>query len=92
MWGLKTYGAILDGEIIVPDETGLSDFGALELALAKGGSNELVFYAFDLLYIDGFDIRGCSLLDRKSVLAELMSDAKRPLMYSEHLETDGKQM
>lgn len=92
LWHLSTYGCILDGEVIVPDDDGVSDFGALESALAKGGANDLVFYAFDLLYIDGFDIRKCSLLDRKAVLAELMKNAKPPLMYSEHLEVDGKDM
>ncbi|KQZ01110.1 hypothetical protein ASD45_09740 [Pseudolabrys sp. Root1462] len=45
-----------------------------------------------LLHIDGFDISKCSLLDRKFVLAELFEGAKPPLMYSEHLEVDGKDM
>jgi bifunctional non-homologous end joining protein LigD len=52
----------------------------------------MVFYAFDVLYIDGFDIRSCTLLDRKRVLSLLLKNAKPPLMYSEHLETDGPQM
>jgi bifunctional non-homologous end joining protein LigD len=56
VWNLPTYGAVLDGEVIIPDDDGISDFGALESALAKSGSNELLFYAFDLLYIDGFDM------------------------------------
>jgi ATP-dependent DNA ligase len=64
----------LGGEVIISDEDGVSDFSALESALAKGGSNELVFYAFDLLHIDGFDIRKCSFRGRKAVLIELMND------------------
>ncbi|KQZ01111.1 hypothetical protein ASD45_09745 [Pseudolabrys sp. Root1462] len=47
LWKLPTCGCILDGEVILPDEEGVPDFGALESALAKSGSNDLVFYAFD---------------------------------------------
>jgi len=49
---LVTGGAILDGEVIVPTAEGRSDFSALESALAKkGGSPDLVFYAFDILHL-----------------------------------------
>jgi bifunctional non-homologous end joining protein LigD len=49
----------------------------------------LVFYAFDLLHLDGLDLRGATLLDRKHVLAELLADAAEPIRYSEHVEADG---
>jgi bifunctional non-homologous end joining protein LigD len=58
-------GAILDGEVIVQTSEGRSDFGALESILAKkGGSHRLIFYAFDILHLEVFDLRGCTLLDR----------------------------
>ena len=51
----------------------------------------LVFYVFDLLYVDGFDLRHVPLLDRKQVLRVLLQDAPKadPLQYSEHLEATG---
>jgi bifunctional non-homologous end joining protein LigD len=47
------------------------------------------FFAFDLLYLDGFDLRGASLIERKKVLAGLLDGVKPPIQYSEHFETDG---
>jgi bifunctional non-homologous end joining protein LigD len=89
VWPLKTRTAIIDGEVIVPTETGLSDFGALESDLGSGRSDRFIYYAFDLLYLDELDLRGCALVDRKKVLQVLLADAGAPLAYSEHFETDG---
>jgi bifunctional non-homologous end joining protein LigD len=86
---LKADYLILDEQVIVEAPNGTSDFGALESDLAKGGSDRLVFYAFDLLYIDGWDLRKCALLDRKTALAELIGGATGPLRYSEHLAENG---
>jgi bifunctional non-homologous end joining protein LigD len=87
---LNTHAAVLDGEVIVPTAAGHSDFAALESDLAKKeGSNRLVFYAFDILYLQVFDLRGCALLDRKRVLRALLADVDGPIKYSEHLEADG---
>jgi len=61
----------------------------LESDLAQGGSDRLVFYAFDILYLQAFDLRGCTLLDRKRVLQALLKDVEGPIRYSEHLEADG---
>ena len=55
---LSQHAVILDGEVIVQTPEGRSDFHALEKELkAKGGSSRLVFYVFDLLYLDAFDLR-----------------------------------
>jgi bifunctional non-homologous end joining protein LigD len=89
IWHLPAEQLVLDGEVIVPAENGLSDFGALESDLAKGGSDRLIYYAFDLLHLDGFDLRRCALLDRKRALAKLIGGATGVLRYSEHLEGDG---
>jgi bifunctional non-homologous end joining protein LigD len=86
---LKTHSAIIGGEVIVPTETGVSDFGALESELGAGRSDKLVFYAFDLLYLDGLDLRPVSLIDRKRVLAELLAEAGSRIKNSEHLEAPG---
>ena len=49
----------------------------------------MIFYGFDLLYLDGFDIRAAPLVDRKRVFAGVIEKAGRPIFYSEHFETDG---
>jgi bifunctional non-homologous end joining protein LigD len=62
---LKTYAAIIDGEVVVHGPQGGTDFNELERELnKKGGSDNLVFYAFDLLYLDGLDLREAALLER----------------------------
>src|SRR3954467_11888102 len=92
LWDMKTHAAILDGEVIVPTKTGVSDFGALESDLGAGRSDRLVYYVFDLLYLDGLDLRLCMLVDRKRVLKELLAAVSAPVMYSEHLEVSGPTM
>jgi bifunctional non-homologous end joining protein LigD len=82
---------VLDGEVVVQSPDGTTDFGALEADLGAGRDDRLVFFAFDLLYLDGFDLRRVPLLDRKRVLQTLMESAKEPLRYSEHWATDDVQ-
>ena len=84
---------ILDGEVIVQDSGGASDFGALEADLASGRQDRFVYYAFDLLHLDGFDIRASPLIDRKRVLASLLKEAgSEVIAVSEHLEAKGDQL
>jgi bifunctional non-homologous end joining protein LigD len=88
--GLKTYAAVLDGEVIVPGPNGTSDFGALQEDLGAKRSDRMVFCAFDVLYLDGLDLRSCPLEDRKRVLAALLKGVNAPIAYSEHLKGIGK--
>lgn len=82
---------IVDGEIIVPDSKGRSDHDALKDALGSGRqSYRFVFYLFDLMHLDGFDLRAASLIDRKRVLAELIRDVGQPILYSDHMEANGQ--
>jgi bifunctional non-homologous end joining protein LigD len=61
---LKTRAAYLDGEIVVVTGAGISDFGALQESLGRhGGSAELVYVAFDILHLDGRDLRPLPLPD-----------------------------
>jgi bifunctional non-homologous end joining protein LigD len=86
---LPVKEAIIDGEVIVPGPEGLSDFGALQSELAAGRSDKLVFYAFDLLYVDGYDLRGAPLLARKEALKQILSGASKRFLYGDHLLEDG---
>ncbi|MCY1011577.1 hypothetical protein OV079_39645 [Nannocystis pusilla] len=66
------HQALVDGELVHVDEDGLTHFGPLQAALAAERPDELVFYAFDLLWLDGHDLRALPLLGRKELLAELL--------------------
>ena len=83
--------AILDGEAIVQGEDGRSDFTALRRAIHQE-PHRLVFFAFDLLHLDGEDLRPLPLLERKARLAELIGKRERrraASSYSEALAGDG---
>jgi ATP dependent DNA ligase domain len=58
---LPAKGLILDGEAVVADSRGIPDFGLLHADLAAGRTDRLLYYAFDLLFLDGFDLRRRSL-------------------------------
>jgi bifunctional non-homologous end joining protein LigD len=89
--GLRVSNAILDGEIIVPGEKDLSDFAALQAELAAGKSERMIYYAFDLLYLDGYDLRAAQLTARKQKLQQLLAAAKQPrLVFSEEFSGDGQ--
>ena len=61
----------------------------LQADLAAGRKDRLVYYVFDLLYLNGFDLRGARLARRKRMLSELLAGASDRILYSEHLEGNG---
>ena len=81
--------ALIDGELVVEGDNGASDFSVLQSELSEGRSDRFVFYAFDLLHLDGYDLTGASLIDRKRVLQALLSGSGDPLRYSDHFAEDG---
>jgi bifunctional non-homologous end joining protein LigD len=86
---LSANDLIVDGEAVVADSRGVPDFGLLHADLAAGRRDRLLYYAFDLLYLDGFDLRGARLAERKRLLSELLAGASERILYAEHLEGDG---
>jgi bifunctional non-homologous end joining protein LigD len=88
-WHINAGSAIIDGEVIAPAADGVSDFSVLQNEL-RGKSNKLVLYAFDLLYLNGFDMRKAPLFQRKAALRTLI--AKTDILLSESFETDGASM
>ncbi len=82
---LSAHAAVLDGELVALREDGVSSFALLQQALSDGVDRSLFFYLFDLLHLDGWDLRPCRLIDRKSRLAA-MSDWKSALRFSDHVE------
>jgi bifunctional non-homologous end joining protein LigD len=69
---LPAVTALVDGEIVVEDEHGISNFSLLQTDLRDGRTDRFVYYAFDLLYLDGRDLTGEPLLERKRALAGLL--------------------
>jgi len=90
---LDADAALIDGEIVVQDEGGVSDFSALQDAL-KHGKKNFVYYVFDLLHLDGADLRGKPLVARKAALERLLKGTDRDgiVRYSEHFEESGTKM
>jgi len=84
---------ILDGEAVVLDEQGRSDFGALQQALGgRGGkrvASEAILYAFDLLYFDGHDLTRMDLRERRHMLEDLLGDSEGVIRLSQEIEADG---
>jgi bifunctional non-homologous end joining protein LigD len=87
---LPARSALLDGEVAVLLPNGTTSFQALQNALGNG-SEELVYFAFDLLYLDGYDLRGASLLQRKEALAALLAGqpAEGTIRFSDHVQGSG---
>jgi bifunctional non-homologous end joining protein LigD len=91
---LPVSSALFDGEVAVADKDGRTDFGALQDRMAEGKGRGVGYYVFDLLSVDGEDIRKRPLLERKKTLAALLADQPRtgPLFYSDHVAGNGAAM
>src|SRR5215211_7348296 len=89
---LPASTAVLDGEAVVYGETGLPDFQALRRELGKWKTGRLVYHAFDLLYLDGFDLRNVAYVERKRLLQTLLAGPPEQIVYVDYLEGDGEQI
>ena len=86
--------ALVDGEIVVEDTSGISNLSHLQADLQAGRRDRFRYFTFDLLYCEGFDLTKATLLDRKDLLAQIIAGLPHnsPIRLSEHLETDGPTM
>lgn len=80
---------VLDGEIVVLDDEGHSSFQQLQ-NYQNSPSEHLYFYVFDLLYLNGEDLRSLPLLERKQKLAALLNQDLLAVRYSDHIKGKGK--
>jgi bifunctional non-homologous end joining protein LigD len=86
---ISASSAIIDGEVVVPAADGTTDFSVLQNEL-KGKSEKIAMVAFDLIYLNGYDLRKLPLLERKALLKKLI--AKTAIQFSESFEVDGPEM
>src|SRR5258708_2240058 len=88
--------AILDGEIVALDKDGMPRFQLLQPRVGRKsglealqGSGHIVYFVFDLLYADGYDLMSCPLVERKEVLGQILKPANF-IKLSEHVVGDGE--
>jgi bifunctional non-homologous end joining protein LigD len=88
---LNGRDVVLDGEIVMLRPDGLSDFGELQQAINSSNEKKIVYFAFDLLYANGFDLRACPLIQRKRLLAQLLASGKpnHAIQFCEHVAGNG---
>jgi bifunctional non-homologous end joining protein LigD len=86
---INAGSAIIDGEVVVPATDGTTDFSVLQNEM-KGKSTKIVMIAFDLLYLNGYDLRKLPLIERKAHLKKLI--AKTAIQFSASFEVDGPEM
>jgi bifunctional non-homologous end joining protein LigD len=95
---VKAKQTILDGELVVLDEKGTSDFERMQSRMnvarpsaAQVAAAPVIYYLFDVLYCDGYDLRGASLIERKKFLHRILN-AKDPFRYSDHVLEKGEDL
>ena len=86
---INAGSALIDGEVVVPAADGTTDFSVLQNEL-RGKSNRLVMIAFDLLYLNGQDLRKLPIFERKTHLKKLIE--KTAIQFSESSAVEGKEM
>lgn len=88
-WRISASSAVIDGEIVVPAADGTADFSVLQNEL-KGKSTSIVLVVFDLLYLNGRDLRKLPLIQRKAELRKIVDGTD--VQFSESFEIEGREM
>jgi bifunctional non-homologous end joining protein LigD len=88
---LKVESAILDGEVVVLSPDGQSSFAQLQAAFDEGASHPLTYFVFDLLHLNGHNLRHEPLAERKQILAQMLDSLAEHevIRYGQHIETEG---
>jgi len=97
---LNCKAAVLDGEVVALDQHGISRFQLLQPRLGRKNPREIqqlaaqsriAYYLFDLLYLDGFDLTTCALIERKRLLEQILKESKN-VRYSDHIIGEGEKL
>jgi bifunctional non-homologous end joining protein LigD len=89
---LSVESAILDGEVVVLEANGQSSFALLQAAFEEGAKHPLTYFVFDLLHLNGHNLREEPLTTRKQILADLLDSLAEDgtVRYGQHIEAEGK--
>jgi bifunctional non-homologous end joining protein LigD len=87
---LPVEKAILDGEVVVVAENGMTSFADLQAAFQEGVRKPLTYFAFDLLHVNGHSTRDLKLVERKKMLERIITGEGEYLRFGEHIETNGE--
>ena len=92
--GVAARTAILDGEAVILNEHGVSDFQALQAYFKNPRAAEPKYYAFDLVYCDGYDLRAAPLIERKALLRRVIDSdlLGGVIQYSDHVEGNAEEV
>jgi bifunctional non-homologous end joining protein LigD len=84
---LPVENAWVDGEVVAIDKDGKVSFQMLQNLMREGKAAQLAYYVFDLMYLNGLDLTGVPLVERKRLLKEIMDQVPQggPLIYSDHM-------
>jgi len=82
------HNVVLDGEVVILNEEGVTSFQLLQ-QYEEAPSPNLYFYVFDIIHLNGFDVTGLPLLDRKKILKEMLPSLPH-IKYTDHIEAEGK--
>jgi bifunctional non-homologous end joining protein LigD len=83
---VKARTAILDGELVVTDPHGRTLFAPM----MKGAHDQVLYFAFDVLWLDGKDLRLLPLLRRKSILKRILPPCSQHILYVDHIQEKGR--
>lgn len=88
---LNLRGTILDGELVALDQKGLPNFQLLQNAI-KTGNTKFVYYVFDLLYYQGYNLTTLPLIERKAILEKILPQNHPSIRYSDHIQGNGEKV
>jgi bifunctional non-homologous end joining protein LigD len=86
---LPVHGAWIDGEVVVLDAEGRTSFQALQNVMSQSSARGLAFFVFDIMYLDGYDLRGVVLTERKRVLREIVGKGRGNVRASPDVQGGG---
>jgi len=89
---LAVEAAIVDGEVVVLSADGQSSFADLQAAFEEGAKHPLTYFVFDLLHLNGHNLRQQPLTERKGILSQMLESLadQQTVLYGQHLESEGK--
>jgi bifunctional non-homologous end joining protein LigD len=87
---VKVTNAIFDGEIVAHDKDGKSNFQLLQNSIKSKSDKHLRYYIFDILFLNGRDLRDKPLIERKEILQDLLKRPPKGIIYNEHISEQGE--